>query len=187
MGRTIPFVDWWIALGKSSTWEQAPTLHYLIIEREGCIKLVKGILKSNIKLITIGDIKKNEQLKGKVSKIIEGNERELPGLLQGWDTRVDAYKLYVIFNKDEPVGLIGWTGPPDAADPGYWIHRNYRNKRVGTTAVELLAQEMRNQGVKKLKDDVIIDTKTEGERVASKKLVRYLRELLSKSPKTNGY
>lgn len=132
--------------------------------------------RPNIRLLPTMEVVINEQLKNEVNKMIAKYKGHF-ALLGGLDM-LDFMKRYIIYDVDEarPVGLIAWTGPPDEADPSWWVHPDSRRRGYGKRAVELLAEKMYKQGVKKIKKGILIDTKTEGEDIASWKLVRHLRK-----------
>lgn len=137
---------------------------------------MKNPEKPNIKLLPTMEVVVNDQLKNEVSKMIAKYKGHF-ALLGGLDM-LDTMKRYIIYDVDQarPVGLIGWVGPPDEADPSWWVRPESRQKGYGKRAVELLAEEMCRLGVQKIKKDILIDTKTEGEDIASSKLVRYLKK-----------
>jgi RimJ/RimL family protein N-acetyltransferase len=150
---------------------------------------MKDPLRPNIRLIPRDEYIKDEQLMSRVRKMIEtpGMGESRLALLDRWDRRQGNY--YIIFDTDEgrPVGLIGWTGSPEwGVEPRWWVHRASRRKGYGRHAVEKLAEEMHLKGVKRIQEDLLIDTRTPGEAIASRKLVHRLRECFEKLKGAEG-
>jgi RimJ/RimL family protein N-acetyltransferase len=140
---------------------------------------MKALLKPNVRLIPQGEAVRDAELRSRVVEMIVEAEQEKGrfALLKEWYRDPTVRNLYVIFDEDmeRPVGLVGWSGPPDYAEPFWWVSPGSRRKGYGTYAVERLAEEMHRQGIKDIAS-IPINSESEAEARASEKLAHHLRK-----------
>lgn len=111
-----------------------------------------------------------------------GHERDLQGLLDGWEEVRPACHNYVAVDETgNPIGLLSWTGAPYTAVPSYWVHPDFRGRGFGSAAIDALASEMKRQGVTGIADQVVIQTPGGKYDEESRALVRRLRRYFDSS------
>lgn len=123
----------------------------------------------------IPDRRVTEATRQALLPLAEKQREELPGLvgrwIDGFVTTVDHFYL-IVGEDDLPVGLLHWSGPPEAVTPSWWI--GVKRQGHGKAAVRLLAHEMVGAGVTGIGGIVIDGVNTEF-MAASKKLAQELR------------
>ncbi len=118
-----------------------------------------------------------------VDGLLERHRVDLPGLLSSdWGKCPVAPTFVVLDGAGEPVGIVSWTGPANAADPSWWTRPDRRGQGCAKRAVELMAEEMRSSGVERIKDGVLIQVPGDdpGLREASRRLIVLLRRLVDR-------
>lgn len=81
-------------------------------------------------------------------------------MLRSW-TIYQAHTLFAFLSlaTGDPVGVAEASGPPDAANPSWWIAPRYRGQLYGRDLACLLTQRLKLAGYTKVSQKVAIDSR----------------------------
>lgn len=119
----------------------------------------------------------NQSMTKKMNFLVELSAHKFDkGPILNWSIpNSSEFLLVIVQDKENPIGIIYHGGPEYSHDVGWWLAQEYRGKRYGSQAIDILAEHLKGVGVTGI-GSVTIDTYQGEYDEASSKLVQRLKQ-----------